>query len=116
MPERIRVDTQSEATHFAIAAIVDVSKKDKQLGNEIPVNPDGYLDVVFTVNGAEMPFEKTVKNIYDRFQKQIEQEAAKIVYRHVKLHGLENLKQTIENFDWKIREQIKEILGVELSD
>lgn len=109
-PEKIEVGGRDdEAGHFAVHAVVRAERAGVDLKDA-----RSPLEVVLIVNGKQVPFAKTIKDVYAMFEQSIGERAAKIAYSNARLSGLDKLRDTIERSDWEIREAIKDAFGVEL--
>lgn len=110
--ERIKIERiQLEAEHFAIAALVLAETS----GSIIP-HTQGYLDVEFKINGVDVPFEKTIKEIYDRQHQEVRMLAAQYAMEQAELKGLGTLQDLIESSRWAIQDKIETVFGVKLED
>lgn len=112
--EKIPLNPMNNAEHFAIAALVNA--RDDRVWFRDGRKPDGTLEVTLIVEGHEVPFRKTINEIYERIHAEVNQIAAKMAYESATLKGLDKIQDAISQFDWQIRTKIEEIFGVTLEE
>lgn len=61
------------------------------------------VEVTLLVNGVELPFTKTINNIYSRMQNQIEDEARVMAEKMVTEAGLESVAYALREVEWKVK-------------
>jgi hypothetical protein len=108
--EKIKVkNAQSQEEFFMIMAIVLHEQKTKR---KIESKPGEAIEVSLTINGTEVSFVETARELYQRFSQNIDEIAARKVYDTVQLKGLEDLNYTIRDFDLTIRQKIADIFKI----
>jgi len=111
MPERIHImpDPDRPAVHFMIEAFASYNKKYPK--NPIPAEPKGFLDIEFKINGREICFEDSIKEIYARFEKQVDKEAAK---KALEMYSLNDLQDKITTFTDQYTYEMKAMIAKQL--
>ncbi len=114
--ERIKVGSLHDVpSHFAITAITNKMENNKVV-LENGRSPDGYIHITFMVEGVEVDFVGTIKDIYQRMTDDMNRKAAELAYEQCKLHGLNKLVDLVDQFDYEIRTKLEEVFGVKLGD
>lgn len=102
--------------HFLIESAV-LAEQAGQLGvrdlaDEAYKKFGGDFNIEFKVNGHELPFSKVVEEIYKRMEDSLEKRAAEKALEIIMMSGFQELVQTMQSAEWKIREKIKEVTGL----
>ena len=127
--EKLTLKLDNPASHLAIIGIVLHEKsfpKDK-----VPA-ACGFLEVEFKVNGVEVPFEASFKEMYDRMIAQVDELAAKRLHEMATLERtcrlaalrqltsldklIDTIRQTEQTLDWEVRKKIKDVLKIDLPE
>jgi hypothetical protein len=105
--EYVPVSPRSPAEHFAIEAIAAHFKdaEDIPLGTQREV-----LEVEFRVNGVSLPFAKTIAESYRRMEADIERRAFEFALEKT---SMRKLFSDIEAAEWRIRETLGSIFGID---
>jgi hypothetical protein len=116
--EKLPLKLDSPASHLAIIGIVLHEKRFPK--DKVPAVPTFGLEIEFKVNGVEVPFEASVKEMYDRMIAQVDELAAKRLHEMATLTGLDKLidtiRQTEQTLDWEVRKKIKDVLKIDLPE
>jgi len=80
------------------------------------VKTGGEVEVKILLNGVEIPNPiEGLESFMVRVEETVDREAGKKALELVSAAGLDKLRQTLEDVDWKIRERLKEA-GVQLPE
>jgi hypothetical protein len=110
MSEKIKIkNPQSKEEFILIMSIVLHEQKSKE---KIESKPGEPIEVSLTINGTEVSFIETARELYQRFSQNIDEIAARKAYDTVQLKGLEDLNNTIRDFDWTIRQKIADVFNI----
>ncbi len=107
MPELIKVQGQEDELWFAIHAIGD---------HDVPRRNDGCLSVTLTVNGVEVPFTATVREMARRLNASVDERAAQRMLSLVTLEPLANLAASLQSYEWEIRSKVEATFDVKLPE
>jgi hypothetical protein len=109
MSERIKVCPDSPAIHFAIESLASYNEKHK--GKEIPINPCGYLDVEFKINGVEVSFAENIQEIYNRYEEDIDKRAAQ---KALDMYELKDLIEKMTDIQIAYTYNLKQLIAKRL--
>jgi hypothetical protein len=85
-PEHIPFDgpgRDSAAVHMTCAAMGTIAPRYGKTMKDFPHLEKGGVEVVFLINGVQVPFAETIEEVYKRFDDDIAKRAAKLLEEKV---------------------------------
>lgn len=108
--ETIEIRPQDEASHFFIVADVLAEK----LGKKNVKYADEY-EVSFKVNGVELPFSETIKEIYSRIHQDLDQRAGELLIEKAQKE-ISAIDELTSELTLRLKKRAKELFNVELDE
>lgn len=102
MSETIDATSQEFPGFFVIAAITMANA----LGDKIISNP---VEVMLLVNGVELPFVETINDIYQRMERQIDEQAREVAEKMVMEAGLDGVADVLREVEWKVKNTLSKV-------
>jgi hypothetical protein len=102
MSETVDATSQEFPGFFVIAAIT----RAKALGDKINSNP---VEVTLLVNGVELPFVETMNDIYQRMERQIDEQAREVAEKMVTEAGLDGVADALREVEWKVKDALSNV-------
>lgn len=102
MSETINATSHEFPEFFVIASIT----RAKEIGDAIKSNP---VEVTFLVNGIELPFVETMRDIYQRMEKQIDTQAIELAEKMVTEAGLDGVADALREVEWKVKDVLSKV-------
>lgn len=100
--ETIDATSQEFPGFFVIAAIT----RGNALVDKITSNP---VEVTLLVNGVELPFVETMNDIYQRMERQIDEQARKVAEKMVTEAGLDGVADALREVEWKVKDALSKV-------
>lgn len=106
--------------HVFITAITEMPPKEREdfhkLFAERRENGIEHFDIVFNVNGVDLPFDKAMQSWYERMNNRINELALKKAKEMVTAAGFEPLMEVMHDAKYNIMKKLEEVTGMEFNE
>ena len=98
---------------YPAVGLLNQMAEDPVLWDNLPVgNP--IVDVVLTVNGYEISYEKVIKRVVEYSDEEINKKVAEKLEKIMSGEGLKSIFDDLEQVRYQIREKIEKMIGAEI--